>query len=286
LSWKSRLKLKDFRVRAKPSNAFWLGLLFGTIVFTIVFWGIDYSLGTGDEALKVALVLPAYFFAGIFIVLLVGSYALDYRIKDGNLLICWGFRTIKIPLSEINEVIKVTGKSNLYSILGVSWPGYMVGLYTAKGLGPVKMYATQPYQGFVYLKTNRGFFGLTPTNNALIDRIAEETDKEITYINMDAIPPEIKGRSILDDGFYRLLYILNILLLVAFAVYLAVFFPGSGAPPFIVLLLVLAVALFFFNIGNAGRLYQFSEMGGYTLLVIGLAVTGIFLILALSEITL
>ena len=72
MSWKSRLKLKDFRVRAKPSNAFWLGLLFGTIVFTIVFWGIDYSLGTGDEALKVALVLPAYFFAGIFIVLLVG----------------------------------------------------------------------------------------------------------------------------------------------------------------------------------------------------------------------
>ena len=54
MSWKSRLKLKDFRVRAKPSNAFWLGLLFGTIVFTIVFWGIDYSLGTGDEALKVA----------------------------------------------------------------------------------------------------------------------------------------------------------------------------------------------------------------------------------------
>lgn len=283
---KLNFKLKEFRVRAKPTNAFWLGLLFGTIVFTLVFWGIDYSLGSGDEALRVALVLPAYLFAGIFIVLLVGSYAMDYRIKDDTLLICWGLRTIKIPLNEINEVIKVKGKSNLYSILGASWPGYMVGLYSAKGLGPVKMYATQPHQGFVYLKTNRGFFGLTPSNDALIDRIAEETEKEITFIDMDKMPAEIKGRSMQDDGFYRLLYILNILLLLAFAVYLAVFFPGSGAPPFIILLLVLAVALFFFNIGNAGRLYQFSEMGGYTLLVIGLAVTGIFLILALSEITL
>jgi hypothetical protein len=283
---KLNFKLKEFRVRAKPTNAFWLGLLFGTVVFTLVFWGIDYSLGPGDEALRVALVLPAYLFAGIFIVLLVGSYAMDYRIKDDNLLICWGLRTIKIPLNEINEIIKVKGKSNLYSILGASWPGYMVGLYSAKGLGPVKMYATQPQQGFVYLKTNRGFFGLTPSNDALIDRIAEETEKEITFVDMDKMPAEIRGRSMQDDGFYRLLYILNILLLLAFAVYLAVFFPGSGAPPFIILLLVLAVALFFFNISNAGRLYQFSEMGGYTLLVIGLAVTGMFLILALSEISL
>ncbi|HOQ10579.1 MAG TPA: hypothetical protein PLG09_10695, partial [Syntrophomonadaceae bacterium] len=85
---------------------------------------------------------------------------------------------------------------------------------------------------------------------------------------------------------YRLLFILNIVFLLAFAVYLAVFFPGSGAPPIVVLLLVLAIALFFFNISNAGRLYQFSEMGGYILLIIGLAVTGIFIILSLSEISL
>ncbi len=274
------------RVKAKPTKAFWLGLLFGTIVFTLVFWGIDFSLGPGDEALKVALVLPAYLFAGIFIVLLVGSFSLHYRIQDDTLLICWGLLKIRIPLNEINEVIKVSGKSNLYSILGASWPGYMVGLYSAKGLGATKMYATQTHQGFVYLKTNRGFFGITPSDDALIDRIAEETEKEITVIDMDKMPAEIKGRSMQDDGFYRLLYILNILLLLAFAIYLAICFPGSGAPPFIILLLVLAVALFFFNIGNAGRLYQFSEMGGYTLLVIGLAVTGLFLILALSEITL
>ena len=273
-------------IKAMPSKAFWLGLVFGGIIFGFVFWGIDYSLGPEDEALKIALILPAYFFAGIFVFLLLGSYTIQYRIENDVLLIKWGIRTIRIPLETVNEIIKVTGKSNMFSILGVSWPGYMVGLYQVKGLGPVRMYATQPQQGFVYLKTSRGFFGLTPVNDNLINKIAECTEKEITVVDMDSMPEEIKGKSMQEDGFYRLLFALNIVLLLVFAAYLAIFFPNSGAPPFVVLLLVLAVALFFFNISNAGRLFQFSEMGGYILLLIGIAVTGIFLILALSEISL
>jgi len=269
-----------------PSKAFWLGLILGGMIFGFIFWGINYSLGSGDEALKMALILPAYLFAGIFIVLLIGSFNLRYQIEDDHLLIYWGIRTIKVPFTEINEIIQVKGRANLFSILGVSWPGYMVGLYSAKGLGPVRMYATQPYQGFVYLKTNLGFFGLTPADDTLIKTVAQRTEKEITIADMDKIPEETKGKSMQEDRFYRLLFTLNIVFLLAFAVYLALFFPGSGAPSFVVLLLVLAIALFFFNISNAGRLYQFSEMGGYILLIIGLAVTGIFLILALSEISL
>lgn len=273
-------------IKAMPSKAFWLGLVFGGIIFGFVFWGIDYSLGPEDEALKIALILPAYFFAGIFVFLLLGSYTIQYRIENDVLLIKWGIRTIRIPLETVNEIIQVTGKSNMFSILGVSWPGYMVGLYQIKGLGPVRMYATQPQQGFVYLKTSVGFFGLTPVNDNLINKIVECTEKEIIVVDMDSMPEEIKGKSIQEDGFYRLLFALNIVLLLVFAAYLAIFFPNSGAPPFVVLLLVLAVALFFFNISNAGRLFQFSEMGGYILLLIGIAVTGIFLILALSEISL
>lgn len=274
------------KIKAMPSKAFWLGLIFGGIIFGFVFWGINYSLGSGDEALKMALLLPAYLFAGIFIVLLIGSLKLKYQVEEDHLLIYWGIRTIKVPFHEINEIIQVNGRANLYSILGASWPGYMVGLYSAKGLGPVRMYATQPYRGFVYLKTNLGFFGLTPVDDTLIQTIAQRTEKEITIIDMDKMPEETKGKSMQEDRFYRLLFTLNIVFLLAFSVYLAAFFPGSGAPSFVVLLLVLAVALFFFNISNAGRLYQFSEMGGYILLIIGLAVTGIFLILALSEISL
>lgn len=274
------------KVKTMPSQAFWLGLSMGALIFGFIFWGIDYSLGPGDEALKMALNLPAYLFAGIFIILLVGAFSLSYKIEEEQLVIYWGIRTIKVPWSEVNEVIKVTGKSNMFSILGASWPGYMVGLYSVKGLGPVRMYATQPYRGFVYLKTNQGFFGLTPADDNMIQKIAQRTEKEIQVIDMDKMPQEIKGKSMQEDGFYRLLFIINVIFLLAFAGYLAIYFPASGAPRFIILLLVLAVALFFFNIGNAGRLYQFSNQGGYILLVIGIAVTGTFLILALSEISL
>jgi hypothetical protein len=69
-----------------------------------------------------------------------------------------------------------------------------------------------------------------------------------------------------------------------FAVYLAIFFPGSDAPKFVILLLVLALVLFIFNASNAKRLYQFSTQGAYITLLIGLAVTGTFIILSLSQV--
>lgn len=274
------------KMRPAPSTGPWLGLLLGVVIFGFTFWGIEYSLGPGDEALKMALNIPAYLFAGVFVLLLVGAFSLSYRMDDTHLTVQWGFRKIIIPWEEVNEVIQVTGKSNMFSILGASWPGYMVGLYSVKGLGPVRMYATRPYQGFVYLKTNSGFFGLTPQDGEMIKEIAQRAEKEIMTVNMDQMPEEIKGKSMQEDGFYRLLLIINMVFLVMFAGYLSVFFPASGAPRFIVLLLVLAVALFFFNIGNAGRLYQFSNQGGYILLVVGIAVTGTFFILSLSEISL
>lgn len=272
----------------KPMRAYgpWIGSLLGAAIFGFVFWGIGYSLGTADQALKVALLAPAYLFAGVFVILLVGSFTLIYRIEGDNLIIRSGLRNITVPLTEVNDIIKVTGSSNMFSILGASWPGYMVGLYSVKGLGPVRMYATRPQQGFVYLKTNCGFFGLTPMDDSFIETIAQRTEKEIQTVDMDQMSEEVKGKSMQKDNFYRLLYAINVTFLIVFSTYLAIFFPGSGAPRFIILLLVLAVALFFFNIGNAGRLYQFSNQGGYVLLVIGIAVTGTFLILALSEISL
>jgi hypothetical protein len=103
---------------------------------------------------------------------------------------------------------------------------------------------------------------------------------------MDEMPVEQKGKRMQDDRFYKLYYRLNIFFLAAFALYVAIFCPGSEASPFIILLLLLAIALFFFNMSNAARLYQFSQQGGYITLLISLFVTGVFLILAISEISL
>lgn len=273
------------KYKPKKSYGAVVGLIMGSLIFGFCFWGIEYSLGPEDQALKILLYIPAYLFFGIYIALISGAFRLYYEIKEDRLVIRWGLISLHIPWKNIEHVVKVNGKSNLFSILGISWPGYIIGFYMAKGLGPVKMYATRPGEGFLYLKTSKGFFGLTPENEEMLEAIANNAGKEIEIVDMDEVPPEIKGKSLQEDNFYQLLFYLNVIFLLLFAGYLAVFYPGSGAPRFIILLLVLAVALFFFNIGNAGRLYQFNSQGGYILLIIGIVVTGIFLILSLSEIS-
>ena len=274
-------------VKKTPGIIF--GVVMGLVVFGFSFWGIGYSLGAEDATLKLLLYIPAYLFLFVYAFLLLSAFNLGYRIEDDGLVVTWGLSRIHIGWHEIENIIKVEGKSNLYSLFGMSWPGYMVGLYAAKGLGTARMYATNPWNGFIYIKTSKGFFGITPVEETipnLLQSIADKSKKAIEHINMDVMDPEVKGENMQDDNFYRILFRLNIIFLAIFALYLAIFFPGSGAPPFTVLLLVLAVALFFFNIGNAGRLFQFSSTGGYVLQVISLAVTGLFIILALSEITL
>lgn len=272
--------------KPKKSYAFITGFLLGAGIFGFILWGISYSLGPEDQALKMALAIPAYAFLFIYIYLLIGAFTLGYEVNDRGFTIRWGFRSIQVKWEQVNNVIQVKGRSNLFSILGISWPGYMIGLYSAKGLGTVRMYATKPQEGFIYLKTENGFFGLTPEDAELIKVMAEKAQKPVEQLDMDALDPEIKGNNLKEDRFFNILYKLNVVFLAVFAIYLAVFFPGSGAPRFTVLLLVLAVALFFFNISNANRLYQFSEQGGYILMVIGLAVTGTFFILSLTEISL
>lgn len=269
----------------KKSNGVVAGLLLGAAIFGFVIWGISYSLGPVDQALKMALDIPAYLFLIIYIYLLFGAFTLGYEVNEMGFTIKWGARSILIKWEQINNVIEVKGRSNLFSILGVSWPGYIIGLYSAKGIGTVRMYATKPQDGFIYLKTEAGFFGITPDNNELIKILAEKSQKPSEIIDMDSMDPAVKGINMKEDRFYNILYKLNLIILVIFAGCLIVFYPGSGAPPFTVLLLVLAVALFFFNIGNASRLYNFSEEGGYILMAVGLAVTGTFLILALSQIS-
>ncbi|MEN6325943.1 MAG: PH domain-containing protein [Syntrophomonas sp.] len=270
----------------KKTSGIIYGLIMGLVIFGFCFWGIGFSLGPDDRTLKIMLYIPAYLFLFIYLILITGLLNMSYRVEEDGLVIKWGIARIKIAWDEIKNINRIAGKSNMSSLFGSSWHGYMIGLYTINGVGAVRMFATFPEKGFIYLKTSRGFYGLTPADPKLIDIISEKSGIYIDTVDMDEMDPEIKGKSMQDDDFYRILLSLNIFFLGLFAAYLAIFFPGSGAPPFVVLLLVLAVALFFFSIGNAGRLYQFSQTGGYMLLALGLAVTGIFLILSLSEITL
>ncbi|MGE5389823.1 MAG: PH domain-containing protein [Deltaproteobacteria bacterium] len=276
--------------RLQKATGILFALIAGSLIFGFIFWGINYSL---DEpklyTIRMMLVIPAVLFLAVYAYLFLSSINMAYKTEEDGLHIIWGIRNIIIPWSEIEEIIQVKGKSNLFSVFGTGWPGHMIGLYMAKGLGSVRMYATRPQEGFIYIKSSHGFYGLTPVQKdekTMLDLIAEKTGHEVKTVDMDMIDPEIKGENMYEDPFYKILFWLNIVFLAIFGAYLGMFYPGSGVSHFIILLPVLAVALFFFSISNAGRLYQFSANGGYILLLIGVAVTGIFMILAISEISL
>lgn len=261
-----------------------VGLLAGICGFAFVFWGIDYSLGPEDMALKMALLLPSILFAVAFCFLLFGAFNIKYIVQDDGLLMVWGIMNKKVPWKEFKELFAVRGEANLFPFLSISWPGYIAGLYTMKGFGPVRIFGTRWEEGFVYLKTGMGFFGVTPGNEEFIQAIASKTGLPVEEIFMDEVPKSVKGTSLKQDNIFSLYYKLNYIALAIFALYVAVFFPGSGAPSLVILLLVIAIALFFFSISNASRLVQFSPVGGYITLLIGLAVTGSFLILSFATI--
>ena len=271
----------------RPNKAYggWVGLLLGIIIFGFIIWGINYALGDSNRALKMLLIVPTYLFLVAYVYLLLGAFTLGYKMENDALVIIWGLQRKRISWDQFDEIIEVKGRANLLPFLGISWWGYMFGLYSAKGIGSVRMYATHTEDGFLYLKTKIGFYGITPADHTLMTALIEKTGKMLKSVDINKMSTEEKGECLHEDRFYNMYYKLNVLFLIIFAAYLGIFFPGSGAPKFIILLLVLDIALFMFNTSNAKRLYHFSTQGAYMTLLIGLLVTGIFIILSLSQVS-
>lgn len=274
------------KYKTKKAYGGWLGLIGVVVIFGFSLWGINYALDNTDRTLKIMLYIPTFLFLAAYIYFVFGAFNLGYRIDDDALLIKWGFMKKRFKWDEFDEIISVQGQANFFPYLGVSWWGYMVGMYSAKGLGTVRMFATHAHEGFIWLKTTQGVFGITPADPGMLQVLLDKTGKPLKTIDMDRMSPEEKGEGIQDDRTFKLYYRLNQIFVIIYAAYLAIFFPGSGAPKFVILLLVLAIALFFFNASNAKRIYQFSAAGAHMTLIISLLVTGMFIILSLFGITL
>lgn len=267
----------------KPKNAYGglFGLFMGIVLFSFAIWGINYALGEpSDRALKMMLLVPTYMFAVVYAYLVLGAFFIRYKIEENGLVIVWGLSRRKIAWSDINEIIDVKGRANLFPLLATAWRGYMYGAYTARGVGTLRMIATVVNDGFICLKTKRGIFGITPADPAFLSQIASKCNKTAEIIDMDHMDPETYGKAIHKDDHFALFVRLNQIFLVILAVLVFGFALSTGAPKIIVLLLVLAMALYVFNAGNASRLYQFSPTAADATLLLALMVNGIFIILS------
>jgi Bacterial PH domain len=267
----------------KPKKAYggWVGLFTGMALFGFMIWGIGYGLDENDRTLQILLLAPIYIFLAGYLYALIGAFNMNYRIESDALVIRWALQKKRIAWDQVTDIIQVKGQANLYPYLGVSWPGYMFGLYSAKGLGSVRMYASHTEEGFIFIKTEKGYYGITPADQGMLTTMLDKSGKTLETIDMDQMSREEKGEGIYEDRTFLLYYRLNYSFLLIFAAYLGVFFPGSGASKFLIILLVMALALYIFNVGNAKRIYQFSAHGAYLTLLMQLMVTGMFIILAI-----
>lgn len=263
----------------------WLGLLMGIILFGFILWGINFSLTDNERVLKLFLLIPAYAFLVGYVYVLLGAFSITYKVDKDALEIKWGLHKKRIPWSDFYEITGVKGRLGFLPVLGISWPGYIFGVYTAQGIGTVRMCATNPKNGFICLKTKQGFFGITPKDKKCLTDILDNTGKKLHIMDADQMTPEQKEQTIEGNQTFGQLYKLNILLIMILAVYLAMFFPASEASSIVIILLVLAIAIFFFTTSNAKIMWRFSKPGAYVSLLTGSVVTGIFIILSIIEVS-
>lgn len=268
---------KKVNIKKSPGLLIGLGLF---IIFPFCFWGINYSLKPEDQLLKVVLYFPALVFMIIHIYILISATTMSYHVDNLGLIMRRGFREKRLSWSSINEIVEIKGKADFYPILGVSWPGLKHGAYTVSGIGPVKMYATGAENGFLCLKTSQGLFGLTPADESLQTEISQHTGLEIKTIEM-ANDSNFMELHISQDLLFKFVYYLNLSLLILLGVLLGWKLIFSNLNHMLILLLILSIALFFFNSSNAYRIYIYSRIGACMIMCIGIIVNMLFIILSL-----
>lgn len=257
-----------------------MGILLAAFFFGTIIWGVNLALGPEDKTFRILLLGPAYLMLLVYICLWLGLATMKYTANDDGLIIAWLHKRYTIPWSDITEVVRVSGRLNLISFLGVSWPGYIAGTYDVKGVATGKLFGTDLEQLLV-VKMGPISYGITPSDE-FIQAIAERSRKEVKPLDMYDVADDVIGKMINEDLIYLGLFALNILCIVFLMIYLAIFFPGSGADRVVILLLVLALAIFAFNMVNASRLYHYIHVAAYLLWLVGVIINIAFLVISMS----
>lgn len=257
-----------------------MGILLAGFFFGTIIWGVNYALGPEDRTFKMLLLGPAYLMLLVYTFLWFGLVSMKYTANDDGLVITWLHKRYTIPWTEITEVIRVTGRLNLIGFLGISWPGYIAGTYDVKGVATSRLFGTD-LDRLLIIKAGPMSYGITPTDE-FVKLVAERSQKEVAVLDMYDVADDVIGKMISEDLVYLALFALNILCIVFLMVYLAIFFPGSGADRVIILLLVLALAIFAFNMVNASRLYHYVPVAAYLLWLVGVIINITFLAISMS----
>jgi cation transporter-like permease len=155
----------------RPNKA--LGLSVG-LVFILTTVGVDvylvrtmlgqpFGLNLLLTALLMALSVPLFLlFCYYYLSLMALRYHLD---RNGLVITSIGYR-YSIPMHSIRELRRGTEVVVERGFRGIGWPGYLRGRVQLAGLGPVRIYSTQPLKDQVIVVTDLGSFGISPRRPA------------------------------------------------------------------------------------------------------------------------
>lgn len=161
------------RWRTAPSAGSLVGILALLLcacgIGGVIFGALPGTGGTLEGILWGVVALLALVALGLA-VLLWGYFTLGYRLDEaegGALVIRWAWRTIRLPLAEIEYL----GPAR--QILGAGpaprlrpWPGYYLNSFTDAGLGRIRLFATLPLRRQIIVCSTHGSFGISPDRPA------------------------------------------------------------------------------------------------------------------------
>jgi hypothetical protein len=258
------------------------------IVTTGLVGGLTYALAESSNLIKAMLFIPFSLFALISLYVVLSFFKIKYVISDSALEISWGLTRKVIPWSSVKTIEKVIGMPKVWGVFGARWPGYHVGAFNITGLGVMTIIGTQLEDNLVVLRTEKGVFGITPVHgNCFMDVIQRKTNLIAQIINLDENKESLLQNVPSEDNVYLGLAGLNLICLLAFITYLAAFFPSAvqaavaagipGPPRELVLLAVIAAAVFLINLGSASKLYQNAASAGYMMWGLGIFINLFFI---------
>lgn len=146
------------------------GLLWGALLL-LALAVADLSLlrGVLGAPVDVGLFLRALLFAAtlpLLAFLVYGYYALaslTYRVERNGIMIRWGAVSDMVPMGEIRQIVAFARLGGRL-VDGVGWPGYRVGRAQPAGVGPLRLYITQPPETCLVIRTRTRAYLISPEN--------------------------------------------------------------------------------------------------------------------------
>ncbi|MGE5380793.1 MAG: PH domain-containing protein [Methylocystaceae bacterium] len=272
-------------------NGIGWGLLLGVLFFVPVLLGPQLALPTAEDyTFKMLLTIPMCLLLLLYVYALIALLTMKYWIDDKNLHIRWGIRHKVIPLKSINEIVDYQTNPNLGVMVGYSWPGHILGYYNVIGTGVVDFFGGDWKKGMAIIHTDVCSVALTPDDrNSFLNTISASsgvpvqtiTEEQAVSVNHDDELFEETIERIDQDKGYKTLIKVNIGLIIAMIAFLAIFYPGSGVIPLILVFPGLAISMFVFIMGISSRMYQIMPTMAYAMFILPIMVSLVFIIISI-----